>query len=239
MINAKPTQIEQIVVEDVPIKLIRKRIKNIHLTVYPTREVRVSAPLYMKLPKIIDFIEGKIDWIKQKRRHFSGCKYRPKVKLKYLDGEKHRFFGSQYILKIKDHDGAGFVKLDHAKIFINVRKASTIKLRQKVLEDWYRAQLKDLIPKYIAFYEKKMLVSVKEFGVKKMKTRWGTCNPSAKRIWLNLELAKYPLKCLEYIVVHEMVHLLEANHSKRFYAHMDNFMADWKEWQSLLNGKSE
>lgn len=232
-------QVDEIVIDSVPIQLVRKKIKNIHLRIYPTGQVRVSAPLYMKLPRVMVFLESKMLWIKQKREYFTKLNYKAPTKLKYRDGETHLFLGKEYLLRVHDYDKAALVVMDGEMIVMKIRKNSTIKKRQALLEDWYRCQLKELIVQFIAQYEAMMLVVVKEFGVKKMKTRWGTCNPVAQRIWLNLELAKYPLKCLEYIVVHEMVHLLEANHSKRFYANMDKFMPGWKEWQRLLNGKRE
>ncbi len=107
--------------------------------------------------------------------------------------------------------------------------------KRKILDEFYRAELKKIIPKFIQKYEQKMRVKVEEFGVKKMKTRWGTCNAKARRIWLNLELAKKPIQCLEFIITHEMVHLLERNHSKKFYELMDKFMSDWKIWKEKLN----
>jgi hypothetical protein len=106
---------------------------------------------------------------------------------------------------------------------------------QVILQEWYREQLKILVPEYIEKWEEIMQVKVAEFGIKKMKTKWGTCNREAKRIWINLELAKKPLECLEYIVVHEMVHLLERNHNDRFITYMDRFLPLWRHYKEELN----
>lgn len=224
----------QINISDIPITLIQKKIKSIRLVVYPSREVRVSAPLFMNLSEISKFISSKINWVKEKREKFIGYNYQKKIPQKYLTGEKHYFFGEEYLLEVLEVKSSAAVILKDKTLFLNIKKGSTIKLRKKAVESWYRKELKKIIPKYIAEFEPKMRVRVKEFGVKKMKTRWGTCNPIAQRIWLNLELAKKPISCLEYIVVHEMVHLLERNHSKKFFAYMDEFLPNWKEYKNLL-----
>jgi predicted metal-dependent hydrolase len=229
-------QVQQIKISDIPITLTQKRIKTIRLAVYPSKEVKVSAPLRMSFDDIAKFINSKIDWIRKSREKFSGCNYHKPVRHKFISGEKHYFFGQEYLLQVVEVKGVNSVMLDDDVMVLNVKKGSTIQIRRKVVEDYYRKKLKEIIPQYIAQYEPKMGVKVLEFGVKKMKTRWGTCNPRAQRIWLGLELAKRPMECLEYIVVHEMVHLLEIRHNKRFFAFMDEFMVDWKKWQGVLKG---
>ncbi len=135
-------------------------------------------------------------------------------------------------------EGEGWGEGSNSKIYGNIKlfakKNSTIAQRKKLLDEFYRQNLKKIIPNYIKKWEKKMNLKVLEFGVKEMKTRWGTCNIKARRIWLNLELAKKPLSCLEYIVVHEMVHLLEKYHNKKFFAHMDRFLPKWREFKAIL-----
>jgi predicted metal-dependent hydrolase len=118
---------------------------------------------------------------------------------------------------------------------MRVRPNTDAQKRQFYMDEWYRVQLKELLPLIIEKYEKLMGVSVDEFAIKKMKTKWGTCNREAKRIWLNLELAKKPFQCVEYIVVHEMVHLLERNHNDRFVAYMNRFLPEWRELKNELN----
>ena len=107
--------------------------------------------------------------------------------------------------------------------------------RQVILDEWYRQRLKEIVPVLITQYENAMKVQVSEFGIKKVKTRWGTCSIRAKRIWLNLELAKKPIECLEYVVVHELVHILERNHNERFIALMDKYLPKWKFYKEELN----
>ena len=213
--------------------LIQKRIKNLHIRILPPDgRIKVSAPLYVSLDKILKFVSSKIDWIKSTQTKIQNQKFEPKKK--FLDKEFHDFFGKKYLLNLEEGT-KNLVIFDNQKIILKIKNPSTIKKRQKILDDFYRHELKKLIPSYIKKWEEKMNLSVKEFGIKKMKTRWGTCNIRDKRIWINLELAKKPLECLEYIVVHEMVHLLEKNHSKKFYAYMDRFLPDWKEYKKILN----
>jgi predicted metal-dependent hydrolase len=154
-----------------------------------------------------------------------------------MTGEKHFIFGEEYLLEVVESDLKRVAKpliIKDQIIELHIKKGLTKIEKSKILDNWHRAQLKKIIPNLIADYEPKMGVKVAEFGVKKMKTRWGTCSLQARRIWINLELVKRPMKCLEFIVVHEMVHLLERNHNKRFYALMDKFMPDWKVWQNKL-----
>jgi hypothetical protein len=127
------------------------------------------------------------------------------------------------------------VRIKHTTIDLYVRPDSDIQKKHDVMEQWYREQLKELVPSIIQKWEKIMGVSPNEFAIKRMKTKWGTCNREAKRIWLNLELAKKPYPCIEYIVVHEMAHLLERNHNSNFVAIMDNYLPEWKQLKMELN----
>jgi len=238
MINLKSSRkkiIKQNVeIDGVSIELSQKRIKNLHLRICPPLgEVRVSAPLRFNLETIKRFILPKIEWIKDRQTIIRNRKRVPE--LKFISGEHHDFFGKKYLLEIVESKASAAVSLHKEKIKIRVKENSTAQQKRKILDEFYRLQLKKIIPKFIAKYEKKMKVNVKEFGVKKMKTRWGTCNPRVRRIWLNLELAKKPIQCLESIVVHEMVHLLERGHNKKFYDLMDKFMPDWKLAKEKLN----
>ena len=139
------------------------------------------------------------------------------------------------MLKITERDAAPKVVLKHSAIELFVRPETDRVKRKSILDEWYRRKLKETVPSLIEKWEKKMNVQVNEFGIKKMKTRWGTCNRQAKRIWLNLELAKKPPECLEYIVVHEMTHLLERNHNDRVIALMTEFMPKWRFYKDELN----
>ncbi|MFM7858278.1 MAG: M48 family metallopeptidase, partial [Flammeovirgaceae bacterium] len=153
----------------------------------------------------------------------------------YLTKESHYYLGKRYLLKVIVAKGTPKVSIRHNRIELQVRPKSSKAKRKEILDTWYRERLRELVPNFIKEYEKSMKVQVAEFGIRKMKTKWGTCNIQAGRIWLNLELAKKPISCVEYIVVHEMVHLLERSHNARFIAYMDKHMPQWKSFKQELN----
>ena len=142
--------------------------------------------------------------------------------------------GKPYLLNVIERNQPPKVVLNHETIELYVRPNTGRKKRKTILDDWYRQRLKEFIPGLILKYEAKMKVQVSEFGVKKMKTRWGSCNIKVKRIWLNLELAKKSIECIEYLVVHEMAHLLERRHNQRFTVFMDTFLPEWRIVQEEL-----
>lgn len=225
---------ERINLGDIVVDVELKDIKNVHLSVYPPKgRVRIAAPRRMSLDTIRIYAISKLGWIKQQQKKFRD---QPReAPREYLNRESHYYMGVRYMLKVKEHDAAPAVKIRNKTIELYIRPGTNTEKRHEILEEWYRTQLKDQAPSIIAKWEKRMMVKVDEFGIKKMKTKWGTCNREAKRIWLNLELAKKPSICLEYIIVHEMVHLLERNHNDRFIAYMDRFMPEWREVKKELN----
>lgn len=223
-------------VEGIHVQVSRKSIKNLYVRVNRANgEVRVSCPHRISEAGLAEFIRDKADWI---RKHQAKVKERPQpAKLAFIEGELHSYLGKQYPLKIIVTTGRQHVVFDETSLVIYVKKDSTRQKREKLLDEWYRERLKELIPELVSRYEPMMGVNVSEFGVKKMKTRWGTCNIRAQRIWLNLELAKKPVGCLEMVVVHEMVHLLERLHNKRFYSLMNTFMPAWKNFENKLDSQ--
>ena len=227
---------EKIIVEGIEIKITRKRIKNVNLSVHPPNgEVRISAPFRVKEERIKLFVLSKIKWIAKQQAKFENYKT---IKIsEYVTGEEHYFLGNKYVLNmININKNPSKVEIREGYIDLYIKVGCTKEQREKLLKEWYRKQLKERIPSLIAKWEPIMGVKVEEFGVKQMKTRWGTCNTSAKRIWINLELAKKPPDCLEYIVVHEMVHLLERNHNEKFKAYMNQFLPYWPSIKDQLNG---
>lgn len=227
---------EKIIINDVEIELTKKNIKNLYLSVHPPNgKVKISAPKWMDEDAIRLFAISKLSWIK---RHQKKCKDQQKFPEKeYVSGEKHHFLGQCYLLNVvytnKRHQGVEIRNKEYIDLF--VRKNAPKHIRERIMTEWYRGELKKLIPPLIEKWEPIMGVKVNEFGVKRMKTRWGTCNPTAKRVWINLELAKMNSQCLEYVLVHEMVHLLERGHNKRFIAYMDEFMPKWRTVKEELN----
>ncbi|MDP3029889.1 MAG: SprT family zinc-dependent metalloprotease [Deltaproteobacteria bacterium] len=225
---------EQLQLGNITVDVVQKDIKNVHLSVYPpTGRVRISAPFRMNLDTIRIFAISKLNWIKKQQTKLRNQER--EAPREFLNRESHYFNGKRYLLEVIEQDAAPKVELKHSKIELYVRPQTNREKMKSILDEWYRSQLKASLPTLIEKWEKKMNVRVNEFGIKKMKTRWGTCNRKAKRIWLNLELAKKPGECLEYIVVHEMVHLLERNHNDRFTSLMNAFMPKWRFYKDELN----
>lgn len=234
LLKSKPiTKMHQIHLGNIVVDVVHKNIKNLHLSVHPPLgSVRISAPMRMNLDTIRIYAISKLSWIKKQQEKFANQER--ETPRDYVTKESHYYKGKRYLLKVIERDEVPRVILKHGTIEMYIRPDSDKLKRQSVMEEWYRGKLKDTIPALIEKWEETMNVSVSEFGVKKMKTRWGTCNSKAKRIWLNLELAKKPTHCLEYIIVHEMVHLLERGHNDRFKAHMSHFLPQWKKIKDEL-----
>jgi predicted metal-dependent hydrolase len=224
-----------IVINDIEIEVIKKNIKNVHLSVHPPAgRVRLAAPENMDEEAIRLFAISKLSWIKKQRKEFD-TQERQSVR-EFLSGESHYFMGTRYLLNVIESSEKQRVELRNKKYMdLYVRQGHTKEKRERIVSQWYREKLKRLIPEYIKKWEDTIGVTVNEWGVKLMKTKWGTCNEQDKRIWINLELAKKNPRCLEYIIVHEMVHLLERNHNDRFKAYMDEFLPNWKSIRDELN----
>jgi len=228
---------EKIIINNIEIELTKKNIKNLHLSVHPPDgRVKISAPQYMDTDTIRLFAISKLSWIRKQQKKFINQERQPERE--YVSGESHYFLGQRYLLNViytnKRKQG---VEIRNKKyIDLYVRENTPKYLRERAMTEWYRRELKKLIPPIIAKWEPIIGVEVNEFGVKKMKTRWGSCNPKAKRIWLNLELVKKSPTCIEYVVVHEMTHLLERKHNERFIAYMDKFLPNWRAIKEELNG---
>jgi predicted metal-dependent hydrolase len=225
---------EQIQLGDITIDVEQKDIKNLHLSVYPpTGRVRIAAPLHMDLETIRVYAISKLGWIKkQQARIRSQEREAPRD---FVSRESHYYLGKRYLLKIIEQDAPPKVIQKHSTLELHLRPGTYLGKRQEILENWYRERLREIVPSYISNWEAVLKVKVNEFAIKKMKTRWGSCNIEAKRIWLNLELAKKPPQCLEYIIVHEMVHLLERRHNARFILLMDTYLHQWRHLKEELN----
>jgi predicted metal-dependent hydrolase len=233
-ISSKPSQSSKIQLGDISIDVVHKNIKHIHLSVYPPNgAVRISAPMRMDLDKIRLFAIAKLGWIKQEQAKLRN--QQRETPREYLDRESHYLWGQRYLLNVIEKDAVPQLKLKHKRMVLQVRPGADRNKKNDVLEASYRQQLKAAIPPLIAKWEKHLGVTVSDFGVRKMKTQWGSCSPETKTIRLNLELAKKPLECLEYVVLHEMVHLLEPTHNNRFVALMDRYMPSWRLYQEKLN----
>jgi len=221
-------------VSGISVEVVRKKIKNLHLGVYPPEgRVRVAVPLKIDDEAVRLAVISKLGWIKRKQKEFAEQPRQSQREM--VSGESHYYLGQRYRLNVIEHSGANLVRLKGKTIDLYVRPKADQARREAVLNQWYRQQIKQLIPDLLTKWEPVVGVQAAEWGIKKMKTRWGTCNIGAKRIWLNLELAKKPIQCLEYILVHELVHLLERRHNDRFRDLMDKFMPQWRLHRGTLN----
>lgn len=224
----------QINLGNINIDIIAKDIKNVHLAVLPPLgRVRISAPKRMNLETIRMFAITKLSWIK--RQQSKMLKQEREGVKNYVNRESHYFLGKRYLLKVVEVNHKPTVLLNHSNIVLNIKPNFSPEQRQILLQEWYRFKLKETAIKMIKKWERKMNVEVGELAIRKMKTRWGSCNQQSKKIHLNLELAKKPLQCLEYIIVHEMVHLLERKHGEKFLAYMNKFLPNWKSYKENLN----
>jgi hypothetical protein len=225
----------QITVGELVIDVARKDIKNLHLAVYPPDgRVRIATPLNIDDEAVRLFAISKLGWIKKHQANFATQERQSKRE--FVSGESHYFQGKRYLLNVIYCQGNPKIEIrNNTYIDLYVKEGSNEAQRKQVMMSWYRRQLKEDIPPLIEKWEKNIGVKVDDWGIKLMKTKWGTCNIQAKRIWLNLELVKKDKHCLEYVVVHEMVHLLERHHGDRFVALMNKFMPNWRFLKDELN----
>ena len=217
------------------VNVVRRNIKNLHLAVYPpSGRVRVAAPMRVSNEAIRLAVVSRLGWIRrQQKRLISQDR---QSRREYVSRESHYYLGRRCLLNVIFHAGPGGIVVNNKPIIdLYVRKRVTRAGRERILQEWYRKELKKLIPPLIEKWEAKAGVNVAAWGVKKMKRRWGTCNPVGRRIWINLELAKKPVQCLEYIILHEIVHLLERHHNEKFIAHMDRLLPQWRSLRDQLN----
>jgi predicted metal-dependent hydrolase len=219
---------------ELSVDVVQKDIKNIHLSVYPpTGRVRISAPQRMEMDTIRVFAVSKLGWIKRQQKKLRDQER--ESPREYLERESHYLRGRRYLLKIVELNAVPKVEVNHSKMLLQVRPGSSMEKKRAVLDEWYREALKETVPPLIAKWEPRIGVKVAKFFVQRMKTKWGSCNHRAGNIRLNLELAKKPPECFEYIVVHEMVHLVEPTHNQRFITMMDRFIPNWQFCRDVLN----
>ncbi len=229
------TSRETIEVGGIRVEVVRKPIKNLHLSVHPPDgRVRVSAPLRLDDEAVRLTVISRLRWIQRRQKAFADQPRQSQREM--VSGESYYFRGRRYRLRVLEHDGPSRVNPDgNSRLTMQVRPGTGREKRERVLEDWYRRHMKSQMPDLIARWEPVIGVRVADWGVKKMKTRWDSCNIRDRRVWLNLELAKKPPHCLEYVLVHEMVHLLERRHNDRFKELMDQFLPRWRLYRDELN----
>ena len=227
--------IKHIDVQGITVEIVRKDIKNFYIGVHPPNgRVRASAPLQFDDDAVRMAVISRLKWIRQQQASFE--KQDRQSQREFVAGENHYFRGKRYLLDVVEHDKPPKVLMpNNKKIVLSIRPGSDRDAREAVIHRWYRQHLRSELPPLLEKWEPKLDVSVNEVRIKRMKTLWGSCNVEAKRIWLNLELAKKPESCLIYILVHEMVHLLERDHNERFRELMDTFLPQWRTYREQLN----
>jgi predicted metal-dependent hydrolase len=226
---------EQVVFDSIKVDLVKKDIKNIYLSVRPPDgRVKLSVPKRISEKQVRHFLLSKTEWIKKQKQRCLTLE--TKKKCKFLEGEKHFFLGKTYTLSIKYHFKPPQIKIkDEKYIQVYIKPSCNTAFIEKLVISWYREELEKIVKFFVKKWEPILNVNVKEFRIKRMKTRWGTCNSLAKRIWINLELIKKPSQIIEYIVLHEMVHFFINNHGNDFKELMYKYMPNWKTYKLELN----
>lgn len=224
----------KLVIGDVVIDVVQKDVKNIHLSVKPpSGVVTISAPLHVSDNAIRAFAIGKLKWIKQQQVKLqSQVREAPR---EYIERESHYVWGRRCLLEIKEHDASPRVQLNHQKLTLFVRSNTLSETRGEIIERWYREQLREAVLPLVDQWQLKIGVKLERLHVQRMKTRWGSCNNARRSIRLNTDLAKKPPECLEYILVHELVHLIEPQHDAKFVAMMDKLLPSWPHRRDQLN----
>src|ERR1700722_2048645 len=226
--------VSQLNLDDIAADMVFKDIKHLHLRVCPPAgKVRISAPLRMSPDAIRAFALSKLDWIRHQQLKLR--RYERETPREYRDSESHYLWGKRYLLKLIEVYQAPPIDLTHDQMFLRLRPETPARKKQAIMEEWYRAQVAEALPAFIAKWEAAMAVKVERFLVRRMKTRWGSCTPRTRRIRLNTELAKKSPELLEYVVVHEMVHLIERQHNDRFVGLMDRHLPNWRDLRKALN----
>ena len=221
-------------VKDIDILVYKKDIKNFHLNVLPPDgKVRVSVPKSVSDETVKLFVIRKFPWIKKQIQQFK--EQERQTKREYVSGESHYFKGQRYILRVEEAKRPKIEIRNKKYIYFYVPKNYLKEQRENYYLNWLRKELKKELNILVPKWEKIMVVKTKEVRIKKMKTKWGTCNPEAGRIWINLELIKKPNYCLEYIIVHELVHFFEKKHNDKFKVYMDKVMPKWETYKRRLN----
>lgn len=224
----------QILVANISVEVVKKNIKNLHLSVLPPDgKVRVSAPEALSDDAIAMFVRTKIGWIRKQQEKFE---LQPRQsERQYVSGETLYVWGRQYFLRVEYSYKGNSLVLSGDNAILTVRKESTVKQRETFVNEWYRTLLKAEVEKYLPKWEKITGLQCSSWQSKYMTTKWGTCNTSTGKIWLNLQLAKKPIECMEYVILHELIHLKVRNHGPEFVAEMNRYMQNWREIRNQLN----
>ncbi|MCL2440926.1 MAG: M48 family metallopeptidase [Treponema sp.] len=222
-----------IIVSGIHVEVCRKNVKNMRLYVKPPDgKAVVTAPLSMAYDEIESFVQAKAGWIKTHVDNYKNIQIKPKQK--FVSGETLIVWGEEYILQVKN-GGKNSILLSGEKAVFTVKKGITAEKREKFVREWYRKLLITGIEKFLPKWEKKTGLKAEIWQTKYMKTRWGSCKPKQRKICLNVQLTKSIPQCLEYVILHELVHFIERGHNARFKSLLDKYMPDWREVKKILN----
>ncbi|MFB1478787.1 M48 family metallopeptidase [Corallococcus sp. RDP092CA] len=225
---------ELLLIGGVHVEVVKRNIKNVHLTVHPPEgRVRIAAPQRMQKDAIRLFAISKLPWIRRQQDAMRAQEREPSRE--YLDRESHYVWGRRYLLRITEREAPAAVELGHREMVLYVRPGADEARRQDVLALWYRDQLRLAVAPLMKKWASALCVRVERLFVQQMTTKWGSCNPTAATIRLNTELAKKPPECMEYVLVHELVHLIEPTHGDRFRSIMDQHLPQWPHLRDELN----
>jgi len=224
-------------IRGIDIDVIYKDIKNLHIGVYPPMgRVRVAAPERLDDDQVRLAVIQRLPWIKRQRQELQAAERQSEREM--VTGESHYVWGNRLRLKVVERPGRAHMELDGSRLLLYAHGDSTGEQRRAVLDRWYREQLRLTLPALIARWEERLELLVPKWSIRRMKTKWGSCNRETRHIWFNVELAKKHPDCLEYILVHEMTHYVERNHGKRFTELMDGYLPDWRLRRDQLNSGS-
>ncbi|HGO6072076.1 TPA: M48 family metallopeptidase [Burkholderia cepacia] len=216
------------------VDVVRKDIKHVHLSVYPPDgHVRISAPLHMTSDIIRVYAISRLDWIRRQQHKL--LSQERETAREYLNRESHYVWGKRYLLRIVEAEGPSTVRLKHSTLELVLRPDSDVSKRREALDAWYRQQIREAVPRLLEKWESSLGVKARRILIQHMKTKWGSCNPATGNIRLNTDLACKPPECLEYILVHELLHLIEPTHNARFQSMMEQFMPHWQQVRDSLN----
>ena len=222
-------------VRGIDIDVVYKDIKNLHIGVYPpVGRVRVAAPLALNDEQVRLALVQRLPWIKRQRERLQNAERQSEREM--VTGESHYAWGRRYRLAVREGDRQPRIDLVGDRMILSASPETSAERRRDALDRWYREQLRGSIPVLVERWEGRIGVEVPRWTVRQMKTKWGSCNRKTGHLWFNVELAKKHPDCLEYVVVHEMAHLLERGHGERFVALMDEFLPDWRARRDELNG---
>ena len=224
----------ELTISGIHITAEKKQIKNMYIRVIPPDgKVRITAPISATDDAIRMFAVSRIAWVKKQRQKFD--EQPRQTERKYVTGESHYLWGKRYRLDVRYSNVRNEISVSGQNIILQVRRDSTSRQRANAMDNWYRGILKNAVPPVVKKCEELVGVMAREWQIKNMRTKWGTCNVAVKRIWLNLQLAKKTPECLEYVIIHELVHLLEKSHNDIFRAYMDRFYPNWRTVKEHLN----